>query len=66
MDFSRTLRPGERAGRGGTFLLNSPYTPDETWGKLPRKVQEQLIAKKARFFAIDAYSVARDTGMEAA
>jgi len=48
---------------GGTFLLNSPYPADETWDKLPRKVQEQLIAKKARFFVIDAYSVARDTGM---
>ncbi|MGB9198861.1 MAG: pyruvate:ferredoxin (flavodoxin) oxidoreductase, partial [Terriglobales bacterium] len=48
---------------GGTFLLNSPYSTEETWGKLPRKVQEQLIAKKARFFVIDAYSVARDTGM---
>ena len=48
---------------GGTFLLNSPFPTDETWDKLPRKVQEQLIAKKARFFVIDAYSVARDTGM---
>ncbi len=48
---------------GGTFLLNSPFGADETWDKLPRKVQEQLIAKKARFFVIDAYSVARDTGM---
>jgi pyruvate-ferredoxin/flavodoxin oxidoreductase len=48
---------------GGTFLLNSPFGPDEVWDKLPRTVQQQLIAKKARFFVIDAYSVARDTGM---
>ena len=47
----------------GTFLLNSPYGPDEVWDKLPREVQEQLITKKARFFVIDGYSVARDTGM---
>ena len=40
---------------GGTFLLNSPFGADEVWDKLPRKVQEQLIAKKARFFVIDAY-----------
>ena len=26
-------------------------------------VQEQLIAKKAKFYVIDAYKVARDTGM---
>jgi pyruvate-ferredoxin/flavodoxin oxidoreductase len=48
---------------GGTFLLNSPFGRDEVWDKLPRVVQEQLIAKKARLFVIDAYQVARDTGM---
>ena len=48
---------------GGTFLLNSPFGPDEVWDKLPREVQEGLIAKKARFFVIDGYTVARDTGM---
>ncbi|MGB9075023.1 MAG: pyruvate:ferredoxin (flavodoxin) oxidoreductase [Terriglobales bacterium] len=48
---------------GGTFLLNSPYPTEEVWDHLPRLVQEQLIAKKARFFVIDGYTVARDTGM---
>ena len=48
---------------GGTFLLNSPFGPDEVWEKLPRPVQEALIGKKARFFVIDGYTVARDTGM---
>ena len=50
---------------GGVFLLNSPYGPDEVWEHLPRVVQEQLIARKARFYVIDAYKVARDTGMGA-
>jgi len=48
---------------GGTFLLNSPFSKDEVWDRLPRTVQEQLIAKKARFFVIDAYQVAKDAGM---
>ncbi len=48
---------------GGTFLINSPFGADEVWNHLPRVVQEQLIAKKARLFVIDAYKVARDTGM---
>jgi pyruvate-ferredoxin/flavodoxin oxidoreductase len=48
---------------GGTFLLNSPFGPGEVWDKLPRVVQQQLIAKKAKLFAIDAYQVARDAGM---
>jgi pyruvate-ferredoxin/flavodoxin oxidoreductase len=48
---------------GGTFLLNSPFGPEEVWDHLPRVVQEQLVAKKANLFVIDAYQVARDTGM---
>jgi pyruvate-ferredoxin/flavodoxin oxidoreductase len=48
---------------GGTFLVNSPFGPDEVWDQLPRVVQEQLVAKKAKLYVIDAYSVARDTGM---
>jgi pyruvate-ferredoxin/flavodoxin oxidoreductase len=48
---------------GGVFLLNSPFGKDEVWDHLPREVQQQLIAKKARFYAIDAYQVARDAGM---
>ncbi|MGA2233984.1 MAG: pyruvate:ferredoxin (flavodoxin) oxidoreductase [Terriglobales bacterium] len=48
---------------GGVFLLNSPFNKDQVWDQLPREVQTQLIAKKARFFIIDAYQVARDTGM---
>ena len=56
-DMLSTLVPG------GVFLLNSPFNKDEVWGQLPREVQTQLIAKKARFFIIDAYQVARETGM---
>jgi pyruvate-ferredoxin/flavodoxin oxidoreductase len=48
---------------GGVFLLNSPFGPDKVWDELPREVQAQLIAKKAKFYVIDAYQVAKDTGM---
>ena len=48
---------------GGVFLLNSPFGPDEVWDHLPLEVQSQLIARKARFYVIDAYGAARDTGM---
>ncbi len=56
-DMLSTLVPG------GTFLLNSPFGRDEVWDHLPRLVQEQIIAKKAKFYVIDAYQVARDAGM---
>jgi pyruvate-ferredoxin/flavodoxin oxidoreductase len=53
----------EYAAPGGTFLLNSPYSQDEVWDKLPREVQEGIIEKKLKFYAIDAIRVAKDTGM---
>ncbi len=48
---------------GSTFLLNSPYGPDEIWDRLPRSVQETLIEKDMRLFVVDGYSVAREAGM---
>ncbi|MFZ2097089.1 MAG: pyruvate:ferredoxin (flavodoxin) oxidoreductase [Anaerolineales bacterium] len=51
------------AMQGGVFLLNSLYGPDEVWDYLPREVQEVILKKKLRFFVINAYEVARETGM---
>lgn len=48
---------------GSTFLLNAPFGPDEVWNKIPRKVQQQIIDKKLKFFVINAYEVAKNTGM---
>jgi pyruvate-ferredoxin/flavodoxin oxidoreductase len=50
---------------GGVFLLNSVYGPTEVWDHLPVEVQKQIIDKKLRFFVIDAYKVAKETGMGA-
>jgi pyruvate-ferredoxin/flavodoxin oxidoreductase len=56
-DMLRSLVPG------GTFLLNTPHPGNEIWSKLPTPVQESLLAKKAKFYVIDATKVARDSGM---
>ncbi len=48
---------------GGTFLLNSQYSADEVWSKLPRITQEEIIRKKLNFYVIDGYAVAGKTGM---
>ncbi len=53
----------ETAKEGATFLLNSVYGPDEVWEHLPEQVQRQIIDKKIKFYVIDAYDVARETGM---
>ncbi|MFZ3201829.1 MAG: pyruvate:ferredoxin (flavodoxin) oxidoreductase [Candidatus Acidiferrales bacterium] len=48
---------------GATFLLNSPFGPDEVWNHLPRAAQQAIIGKRLKFYVIDGFSVARDTGM---
>jgi pyruvate-ferredoxin/flavodoxin oxidoreductase len=50
---------------GAVFLLNSPYGPDQVWDQLPRAVQGQILVKRLRFFVVDGYRVARETGMGA-
>jgi pyruvate-ferredoxin/flavodoxin oxidoreductase len=52
-----------RAAEGATVLLNSPYPADETWDRLPVPFQEQVLAKRARLFVIDATMVARRVGL---
>lgn len=53
------------AAEGAVFLLNSPYGPDEVWHHLSRDIQHTIIEKKLKFHTIDAYKVARETGMGA-
>jgi pyruvate-ferredoxin/flavodoxin oxidoreductase len=53
----------KNARKGATFLLNSIYGPDEVWNHLPRETQEAIIQKELKFYVIDAYEVANQTGM---
>jgi pyruvate-ferredoxin/flavodoxin oxidoreductase len=51
------------AAPGATFLLNSPFEPEETWEQLPREVQEAIVDKQLRFFVVDGYRVAKEAGL---
>ena len=53
----------EAAIPGAVFLLNSPWSAAQVWDKLPRGMQQEMIAKKLEFYVIDGYKVARDAGM---
>ncbi len=53
----------DMAEEGATFLLNSPYGPEEVWDHLPRSVQQQIIDKKLKFYVINAYDVAKRVGL---
>jgi pyruvate-ferredoxin/flavodoxin oxidoreductase len=57
LDLLANARPG------GTFLLNSPYGPDQVWEQLPRELQTVLIEKKQKLYVIDATRVALESGM---
>src|SRR5262252_1851312 len=53
----------ECAAPGAAFLLNAPFAADQVWDHLPKEIQEQIIERKIRFFAIDAYELAKKAGM---
>jgi pyruvate-ferredoxin/flavodoxin oxidoreductase len=46
--------------KGGTFLLNAPFSKDEIWDKLPKKMQEEIVENELDFYVIDATKVAHE------
>ena len=46
--------------KGGTFLLNSPYSNEEIWEILPHVIQEEILEKELAFYVIDASKVAHE------
>ncbi len=48
---------------GATFLLNSPFSAKDVWQNLPQKIQQIIIDKKLKFYVVDAYKVAVESGM---
>ncbi len=53
----------KNAEEGAVFLLNTPYSTEDVWDKIPKHIQEEIIEKKLKFYVINASAVARDTGM---
>ncbi|OGU60120.1 MAG: pyruvate:ferredoxin (flavodoxin) oxidoreductase [Ignavibacteria bacterium GWF2_33_9] len=48
---------------GGVFLLNTPVPTAEVWNSLPKSQQKQIIDRKIKVYAIDAQTVAENSGM---
>jgi len=53
----------KKAKKGGTFLLNAPYSKDEIWEYLPTKMQKDIIDKELKFYVIDATKVAQEANL---
>jgi pyruvate-ferredoxin/flavodoxin oxidoreductase len=62
--FLEMVDVGKNLKQGGTLLINSTFSADEVWARLPRLVQQNLIEKQANLYTIDAYKVAHESGME--
>ncbi len=54
-----------KAKEGATFLLCSAYDKSEVWDRLPVEVQQQIIAKKLKFYVINAIKLAEELGLGA-
>ncbi len=54
----------EYAMPGATILLNSPFSPEETWKRFSKEWQSEIIEKKLKVFVIDASRVAAESGMK--
>jgi len=53
----------QHAKQGATFILNSPFDKEHVWRRMPRVIQEEIIEKEIRFYVIDAYKVAKESGL---
>ncbi len=53
----------DAAAPGGVFLLNAPGPIETLWNRLSLETREEIVAKKLRFFAIDAGAVAQACGL---
>ncbi|MFP5384037.1 MAG: pyruvate:ferredoxin (flavodoxin) oxidoreductase, partial [Gammaproteobacteria bacterium] len=51
------------AAPGATVLLNVPQPPAAVWDALPREVQQTLIERRCRLYAIDGFSIAEAAGI---
>jgi len=47
----------------GTFLLNCPYTKEEAFGKLTKKMQDEIIEKNVKFYIINATRISKSVGL---
>ncbi len=51
------------AQNSGILLINSPFSEETFWQHVPLTVQQAIIDKRLKVYIIDAYKVARDSGM---
>ncbi|MFO8090896.1 MAG: pyruvate:ferredoxin (flavodoxin) oxidoreductase [Desulfatiglandaceae bacterium] len=51
--------------KGGSFLLNSPWSSEEMEANLPNRMKRTIAEKELHFFNIDAFKIAEEIGLGA-
>jgi pyruvate-ferredoxin/flavodoxin oxidoreductase len=51
------------AAEGAKVLINSPFGPDGTWGRMPIEAQQQILDKGLEVFVVDAHAIAAEAGL---
>ncbi len=62
-DFLEKYDVLEAAAPEAVLLLNSTFSTDQVWDELSREVQKTILEKRLKLYTIDAFKVARETGM---
>jgi pyruvate-ferredoxin/flavodoxin oxidoreductase len=62
-EFLEELDVLDTAATGATVLINSPYSPDQVWGRLPTEAQRHILDKELAVWAVDADAIAREAGL---
>lgn len=57
LDFLKNAAPN------ATFLMNTSVAPDKVWDSLPARMQQQILDKNIKMYCVDAFKVAKATGM---
>ncbi len=53
----------KNAAQDSTFLINTAFAPDQVWDSLPARMQRQIQEKNIKVYCIDAFKVAKASGM---
>ncbi len=53
----------KNAAPNATFLINTAVAPENVWDSLPARMQQQILDKNIKVYCIDAFKVAKATGM---
>ncbi len=48
---------------GGTFLINTTEAPENVFSTFTKKMQDEIIAKKVKVYAVDAFKLAKEAGL---